>query len=361
VASPSIVQSIVGTNPPLFAGEDGIILDLPNPPTAGNTLLAIITCNYPVGFVGPVDLNWTSVKDSLTGQNIGSNVSPYLYVYETTVGSASPDAWQEIEVTSSNNNGPWYFAVYFAEIANGISKLGLTITTNTTSPTISTTDPRNWLADTGDLPFTIWITETATTATDYPGWTNIATITPPSPGNVYTLNIQQGPAATSGGQNYTGGVTWGVTNPIGIGVALSVNSSFYDFTSQEFLEAISVGATSGTSGVPKSSQEFLEAISQDTANARSSQTIIEAIGQDTANARGSQEIVEVVGQDTANSRASQMFIELVVPLYVRTTQAFAELVCSTAPNVRTSQMWLDVLFSSQGQRRRVIDDELITY
>jgi hypothetical protein len=183
------------------------------------------------------------------------------------------------------------------------------------------------MVNVGDLPLTFWIVETPTTVTPYSGWTTLATLTPPSPGNVYTLNVQKGPAATTAGQSYTGGITWGVTNPAGIGVALSVNSSEYDFTSQEFLESIATGTTTGTTGVPKSSQEFLETI----------------------------------GQDTALARSSQEFIELVIPLYVRVSQDVAELVASDTPNVRTSQLWLDVLFSSQGQRRRVIDDELITY
>ena len=230
-----------------------------------------------------------------------------------------------------------HLSIYYFELSSACKSLvASSANATTTAVSFSASTPPTWLTTTGDLPLAFFSSQPASTATAQSGWTNLTTLNAAN-GNV--LNAQSGPTATGANQAYTGAVTWGTANPVSEVILLSANQSFYGFTSQMVAEAIG----------------------SDTALAHSSQVEMDVIGIDTANAHTSQAYVEAVGADTALARVSQIYIELIVPLYERTSQMVLEAIGQDTAKVRTSQMYMEVLFSSQGQRRRVVEDELFTY
>lgn len=300
-------------------------------PTNGNTLAFGVAWDAnPSG--GGSGITVSSISGSLALQSQVSLGSINLAVYRLT-GTINAD--QSVTV---NFSGGTYASCGLIETSTPASVKCTTATfgafgTNQVIGNLPTTDAP--LA--GDLPIAFFAARDAATVVAQGGWTELANLNNTG-GQFAQLEIQQGPVTVSSPQNVTGQATWsgtpGDTNNVAL-LAIFSSSPPYALDSQAVIETLD----------------------QNPLNARLSQEVLESLDQNPLNARVSQEVLETLCQDTTLARLSQVVVEVICPISIHVSQEVLESLDQNPLNVRLSQVCAEVLWSSQGQRRRVVDDE----
>jgi hypothetical protein len=304
-------------------------------PTNTNTLILVVVWdNNPAGGSGGVNLNSVSGSLAQLGSTIAQG-SLRMALFRLT-GTIAGDKTVTATFSSATYASAWYSefsgcnSVVF-QTAENAAYGSLTIVGNT---------PITWAPLTGDLAY--FFSGIRDAATPTATWSEIADLNNSS-GQFAQLEVQESPATTSSPQNVTGEVTW-------------ANLSGTDASSISWLLVVSQQTP-----LQLSSQEPMEVVGTDTADGRVSQVPLEVIGTDTAKGHVSQAVLEAISTDTAKGHVSQVVMEVICPQYVRVSQVPMEIMGTDTASVRMSQVVMEVVWSSQGQRRRVVDDEWFMY
>lgn len=304
-------------------------------PTSGDDCIAVVVWDLNPDNAGGNDVGITaSANMRIQAQVAAGKLGLALF---RLVGNATTA--QAIEAFFDR---PTYASMYSID-ASGVGSVIATLLGYTIFGTNSVTGdtPLTWAPQTGDLPYGFFGARDASTVAAQAGWTEVDNLNSTT-GEFAQLEVQQGPATVSTPQNVTAEATWSGTPSDTHNIAALV-------------------ILSGAGPYALSSQEPLEVLGLDTANARVSQEPLEALGIDTSHARVSQDPVEVVALDTSLAHVSQVVLEAVIPLYVRSSQEPMEVLALDTAHARVSQVVTEVLWSSQGARRRVVDDEWFMY